>query len=268
MRARSEGCDEKKSSYQRGGSSSARFCSRRRRKAEAPDSGSLVAASAKRSAAHSRERENAKSSGRSACVATSIDRVECARAAARGSAAPCGAARDVAAFAIKKSTVARSCADADEPPRVAIDVVAELVRDDELRLVLGEGRDQRVAEHDAMRAADAGDERVGLARLAAHVHPKNRRVADAEACGELAQALFERADDRLERVEERHDVDRHDDVAGDEKRKRAGAGDPRPRSRSVPHRRAEQRRDEAHQRRADQRALDVLVKPPPRGFDR
>ena len=72
IRARNEGCEAKKSSYHAGGSSSARFCSRRRRNAAAPAAGSRVAARANRSAVHSREREKAKSSGRSACVATSM----------------------------------------------------------------------------------------------------------------------------------------------------------------------------------------------------
>ena len=86
-----------------------------------------------------------------------------------------------------------SASRADRSPRILVDVVPELVRDDELGLVVGECLDERIAEHDPMRAADAGDEGVRLARLAGSCPSQNLGVADAEAARERAQALFERS---------------------------------------------------------------------------
>ena len=57
----------------------------------------------------------------------------------------------------------------------------------------GKAVDERIAEHDAVRASDAGDEGVGFARLPAHIHAQNLGVADAEARRERAQTLLERA---------------------------------------------------------------------------
>lgn len=72
-----------------------------------------------------------------------------------------------------------------------------------------------------MRLPDAGDEGVGLARLLAHVHSQNRRIADAEARGQRADAFFQRTGHRLERIEERHHIEWNDQVADDEERKDA-----------------------------------------------
>ncbi len=66
MRDASDGCDAISSANHRGGSSSARFCSARRRNARIPASRSPVAASAKRSARRSIARDTAFATGASA----------------------------------------------------------------------------------------------------------------------------------------------------------------------------------------------------------
>ena len=112
-----------------------------------------------------------------------------------------------------------------------------------------------------MRSADPGDEGICLARLAAHVHSKNRGVADAKASGEPSQARFERSRQRLELVEERHHVERHDDVTRDEERKRAEARKPRPAPRCATHRRTEERCEKRAQGGAQQGTLGIFAQP-------
>ncbi len=91
---------------------------------------------------------------------------------------------------MKKERCGEELAYCDDTPCVLVDVMAELVRHDKLRLVLGKGGDERIADDDAMRAADTGDERVRLSGLAAHIHSQNVGIADAKTRGEPAQSLL------------------------------------------------------------------------------
>ena len=116
--------------------------------------------------------------------------------------------------------------------------------------------------------ADAGDEGVGFARLTAHVHAENRRVADAEARGKRAKPRLERAGDGLERVEERHHVDGHDDVADHEERKDADARQERPARGARRTREAEERGEERRNPGREQRALRVVGEPVALAIDR
>ena len=59
--------------------------------------------------------------------------------------------------------------------------VAELVREHRLDLVGREAREQRVEEDDALGAAEAGEERVAVARAARAVHHEQAAVREAAA---------------------------------------------------------------------------------------
>ncbi len=114
-----------------------------------------------------------------------------------------------------------------------------------------------------MRPSDAGDECVRLARLPAHVHLQNRGVADAESPRERPQTLLERSFHGFEAIEKRQNVERDDDVAGDEERQHAEARKPRPTARRAPDGLAEQRRQKCAQGAPQQRTLRVLAEPAP-----
>ena len=77
----------------------------------------------------------------------------------------------------KRRAIAPCRADGD--PGIAPHVVAEFVRDDEQRFVRREFVDQRIGERDTLGTEHAGDERIRLLRLAAHVEAEDLRVADA-----------------------------------------------------------------------------------------
>src|ERR1700722_4525969 len=119
--------------------------------------------------------------------------------------------------------------------------MSEFVRDDELGLGLRKCADQRIAEHDPVRLADPRYEGICFTGLTAHVHSENRRIADAEAFGERAETRFERSGNWFELVEERHDVEGHDNVADHKERKGARARPERPLPWRPAKREAEQR---------------------------
>ena len=84
--------------------------------------------------------------------------------------------------------------------------VAELVREHGLDLVRRQALEQRVEEHDALRAAESGEERVAVARAARAVHHEQAAVGETAAREQRLDRVARRAcGQRRELVEERRD---------------------------------------------------------------
>ena len=115
----------------------------------------------------------------------------------------------------------RQRAEADQLPDIAVDLMPQLVREDDLDLLGGELVQQGIGEDDSFRIPDTGKHRIGLLRLLAHVHLQHVRdrhpLRGGEGLDPLGQGTVA---DRLVLVEQRHDQDRRE--IGEEDRERHG----------------------------------------------
>src|SRR5689334_7656109 len=96
--------------------------------------------------------------------------------------------------------------------------MAELVRDDEGDLILGEMLDKVIRNDDPVRLQEPRNESIRLLRLTAGIVPQDMCVADAEASRHGPQPSFERSANGLVRVEERRDARGHDKIREYEER--------------------------------------------------
>mgnify|MGYP003693772595 CR=1 FL=1 len=84
--------------------------------------------------------------------------------------------------------------------------VAELVREHRLHLVRRQAFEQRVEEHDALRASESGEERVAVARAAGSVHHEQAAIGEIAAGEQRLDRVTRRAFGQWrELVEERRD---------------------------------------------------------------
>jgi len=89
--------------------------------------------------------------------------------------------------------------------------VPKFVGDHKLDFIGCKGFDERIAEHDTVGAEHAGNVRVGLLRLTAHIHAQNVDVIHAETFRETTQAFLHRALQGRKFVKERREIHRHNE---------------------------------------------------------
>ena len=153
----------------------------------------------------------------------------------------------------------------DPLPDVAMHVMRELVREDDLDFIVRVFGQQRVRDDDAPRLPDARQRRVRFLRLVAEPPLEHAHHACAGAFGQRHQPLHQRlAIERLELVEERQQQHGRQLHEADHDQREDRRGEQPPSARIPANQRADDQRGEQRKHQRDAAGLQ-MIEPPARG---